>query len=310
MTDDATGPHTASGDAPKTERRTVHWLPVQDVLLPYFQYRPPTSVYDWYLSRYRSDHLPVELHCPAVRLLLQNTFVFSSPTFFRFRYHLDRALAFYGYTGDGPGKDLRKDVTGVKNQEYIGPGSALVQHGVVECRPTDIPEMIRGVMPFHTPVMSVDGELSAVFQLPMEVIFVSDRPLWLELLPPYLHDAYAKMNVTVIPGTFDFSNWVRNTSVSYRIRDFGADVAVRRDDPLFYVRFYSANPYETVKLELLDPVKTGWTYEEILKENRANVSMKSYAPNLSWTVIRNRFNGWKTNLSFYMAKSNPFRSSK
>jgi hypothetical protein len=38
--------------------------------------------------------------------------------------------------------------------------------------------------------------------------------------------------------------------------------------------------------------------------------MKSYAPNLSWTVIRNRFNGWKTNLSFYMAKSNPFRSSK
>ncbi len=276
-------------------------------MLPYFDYQPPTSVFEWYTRKFKSDHLPAELHCPAVRLVMQNTFVFYSPTFFRFKYNLEKAKAFYGYGNEqGSGDALIKSVAGVKNQEFIGPGSKLVEHGVIESERSDIPDLVRGIMPFHTMSKGEKDECSAVFQLPVDLIFVTDKPLWMEVLPPYLHDEYYRINATIVPGTFDFSNWVRNTSVAFKIRDFSQDVQLRRDDPLFYVRFYSHNPYDTMSLKLLDEKEAGVTYAEIMKENQANVSVKSYAPGLSWSIIQSRFNGWKKSLSFYARKSNPF----
>jgi hypothetical protein len=295
----------------KTRKRLVSWFPLRDVMLPYFDHQPPTSVHDWYLRKYKGDHLPAELHCPAVRLVLQNTFVFYSPTFFRFKYNLEKAKSFYGYgPAATPTADLTKSTAGIKNQEFIGPGSQLVTAGVIESERADIPDLVRGIMPFHTLSKGPGEDYSAVFQLPVDLIFVTDKPLWMEVLPPYLHDEYYRINATIVPGTFDFSNWVRNTSVAFKIRDFSQPVNLRRDDPLFYVRFYSDNPYDTISLKLLDEQEAGVTYAEIIKENQANVSVKSFAPGLSWSIAQERFNGWKKSLSFYTRKSNPFRGYK
>ena len=50
--------------------------------------------------------------------------------------------------------------------------------------------------------------------------------------------------------------------------------------------------------------------EELRRENSANVGVKSYAPRLSWEIIQNRFNNWKTSLSLYSRKHSSFREKR
>lgn len=116
----------------------------------------------------------------------------------------------------------------------------------------DAPEWVRSRISFRT-LPSKDTYI--LITLAIYVIFYSKKPVQIEQLPPFLSTNPRSSQFTVVPGTFDISQWVRPLEFSIEIKDHVSNFEIKKGDPLCYVRFCSEDG-ALVKLE-----KTGVTKE-------------------------------------------------
>lgn len=77
--------------------------------------------------------------------------------------------------------------------------------------------------------------------LPPNYIFYSDEPVMIESIPAYLHKNQSLDNLRLIPGTYDISKWFRSVDFTVEVLNDKKMIEIKRDDPLFYVRFVTAD---------------------------------------------------------------------
>lgn len=105
------------------------------------------------------------------------------------------------------------------------------------------------------------------------------KKIWLET---HHHPDLGNNNLELIPGKFPFSVWSRPVQFSFKIKDLNKTVKIKKDDPLYYIRFYSkdsSNDFEFIK-KIPDL--------NIIKKMKADARIKLFAPLASWQLIKQR----------------------
>jgi hypothetical protein len=108
----------------------------------------------------------------------------------------------------------------------------------------------------------------------MYLLFVPDEDCTLEILPANMHNTELLQNVRVIPGKFNAYKWTRVVDFAFEVIDETKPLVLKRGDPLFYVRFETAN---NSKVTLEHQVYT----HEMLEIPRAVEQLKYRVPFLS-----------------------------
>jgi hypothetical protein len=111
--------------------------------------------------------------------------------------------------------------------------------------------------------------LSCTFHL----LFVPDEPCELEIIPAHMHTTDMLKNTRVIGGRFDAHRWTRVTDFAFEVLDETKPIVLKRNDPLFYVRFI---PKNGSKVNLEHMVVT----EDMLQITKAVEQLKHRVPRL------------------------------
>jgi hypothetical protein len=110
-----------------------------------------------------------------------------------------------------------------------------------------------------------------------QYLFVSDKPVILEVYPPFLHGEVK--NTRFINGSFNIYKWQRPVDFSFEILNDNEPVEIKRGQPLFYVKFLSNNIEEDFKLKNIE-----WT-DELLKLNK-KTQIFNWVQGLSWKLLK------------------------
>jgi hypothetical protein len=101
-------------------------------------------------------------------------------------------------------------------------------------------------------VMSPQAEwrhpLRPILQLVTPYVFVSDDPVYVNQLPPFLHYPKNAWPGIQICGRFPIDVWPRVHMWALEWHDLSKDLILKRGEPLFYVRFETANPSALIRL--------------------------------------------------------------
>jgi hypothetical protein len=73
--------------------------------------------------------------------------------------------------------------------------------------------------------------------LPPAYLFYSDESVIMESMPAYLCPTESTMNINCIPGCYDIGKWVRPVDFSFEVIDASKEIAIKKDDPIFFIRF-------------------------------------------------------------------------
>lgn len=76
-----------------------------------------------------------------------------------------------------------------------------------------------------------------LMSIAVQYLFLADAKCFIEQLPVTYHEASVASKIRLIPGTFDISQWYRPVEFAFEILDDTNPLAIKRGDPLFYVRF-------------------------------------------------------------------------
>ena len=87
-----------------------------------------------------------------------------------------------------------------------------------------------------------------ILQLSLPYIFFTDEPAWLSQLPPYLHVPGTPWPGTMLAGRFPCSIWPRPLMWAFEWHDTGADLRLRRGEPLFYIQIEAGEPDRPIQL--------------------------------------------------------------
>ncbi len=104
-------------------------------------------------------------------------------------------------------------------------------------------------------------------------VFVADKPVYIEVIPPFNHII---PSIRIIPGSFNIFSWQRPVVTTFEM--LSDRVTIKRGEPLAYIRFRSEDLKDNFLLE-----KISRTNE---LEHRVNscLTLKHYLPNLSWKL--------------------------
>jgi hypothetical protein len=108
-------------------------------------------------------------------------------------------------------------------------------------------------------------------------LFVSDKPVMIEVYPAFLHEQVK--NTRFINGSFNIYKWQRPVDFSFEILNDNEPVEIKREQPLFYVKFLSNNIEENFKLKNIE-----WT-DELLKLNK-KTQIANWVKGLSWKLLK------------------------
>ena len=87
-----------------------------------------------------------------------------------------------------------------------------------------------------------------VLQMLMSYIFVSDDPVYINQLPPFLHYGPNYRPGVQINGRFPIDIWPRALMWAFEWHDITKDLILKRGEPLFYVTFEGPDPSASVRL--------------------------------------------------------------
>lgn len=87
-----------------------------------------------------------------------------------------------------------------------------------------------------------------VLQIATPFVFLSDEPVYVNQFPPFLHYGNNRRPGVQICGRFPIDVWPRAHMWAFEWHDLGADLILRRGEPLLYVRFETCNPESPVRL--------------------------------------------------------------
>lgn len=119
-----------------------------------------------------------------------------------------------------------------------------------------------------------------IFQMDLFQGFVADESVWMEVTMPTMDSRSRKLPGRIIPGEFDIYSWQRGLSYSFEWLDINSPFIIKKDDPLYYVRFRSKNLSEKFKV-----VKIQETPE--LNKSRVRCeNSKFYYKDKSWTLMK------------------------
>jgi hypothetical protein len=93
-----------------------------------------------------------------------------------------------------------------------------------------------------------------VVQMLMSYIFVSDDPVFINQVPPFLHYNPIQRPGVQINGRFPIDVWPRALMWAFEWHDISKDLILKRGEPLFYVTFDGPDP--TASIRLIEAKKT------------------------------------------------------
>jgi len=79
-------------------------------------------------------------------------------------------------------------------------------------------------------------------------VFISDDPVWINQLPPYLDYLKTRRPGLMISGRFPIHIWPRPFMWAFEWHDTTQDLILRRGEPWFYVRFETQDPTQNVRI--------------------------------------------------------------
>jgi hypothetical protein len=80
-----------------------------------------------------------------------------------------------------------------------------------------------------------------LMSIALEYLFIADKDCLIELLPAYLHTSPTLKSVRVICGSFNIAKWFRPIEFAFEMLTPDAPLKIKREEPLFYVRFVPAD---------------------------------------------------------------------
>jgi hypothetical protein len=87
-----------------------------------------------------------------------------------------------------------------------------------------------------------------VLQMMTSYVFVSDDPVYINQLPPFLHYSPVPRPGVQINGRFPIDIWPRALQWAFEWHDMSKDLVLKRGEPLFYVQFEGPDPSASVRL--------------------------------------------------------------
>lgn len=87
-----------------------------------------------------------------------------------------------------------------------------------------------------------------VIQMITPYVFLSDEPVQINQVPPYLHYRSTQLPGVLISGRFPIEVWPRQLMWAFEWHEPSKDIIVKRGEPLFYVQFEAPNPKRPVRL--------------------------------------------------------------
>jgi hypothetical protein len=81
-----------------------------------------------------------------------------------------------------------------------------------------------------------------IFQLSLNLFFVSDEPCSVQLMPPFLSPKFRDWPGTLICGRFPVTNWPRPLNAALEWQQPDGDWIVKRGDPIAYVQAIYDDP--------------------------------------------------------------------
>lgn len=110
------------------------------------------------------------------------------------------------------------------------------------------PEKINEVVKIHK-AADWDHPKQPILEIQNLLVFVSDiANVWVEVLPPLLSYEHDSLPGKVICGSFDIHAWQRPVSFAFEWIDIDRPLKISRGAPLFYVKFQTPHPDDTVDL--------------------------------------------------------------
>ena len=88
---------------------------------------------------------------------------------------------------------------------------------------------------------------------------ISDEPVYMSQLAPFMHYATPPWPGTIFGGRFPIDVWPRPLMWAFEWHDIKKPLVLKRGDPLFYVHFETRNPARPIQLveaELTDGLKS------------------------------------------------------
>lgn len=87
-----------------------------------------------------------------------------------------------------------------------------------------------------------------VVQIITPYVFVSDEPVFMTQMPPFLHYQANAWPGTVIGGRLPIHIWPRQMMWAFEWYDTSKELVLKRNEPWFYVRFETHDPSRPVRL--------------------------------------------------------------
>ena len=108
-------------------------------------------------------------------------------------------------------------------------------------------------------------------------LFVADEPVWIETYPAFLHGEVE--NTRFVNGGFNIYNWQRPVDFSFEIRDTKDPVVIKREQPLFYVKFIGNNFDENFNLKRIE-------WDSDLNKVMRSCQPQNFIQGLGWKLMQ------------------------
>lgn len=131
------------------------------------------------------------------------------------------------------------------------------------------------------------------------LLFVPDKDCDLEIIPANMHTTDMLQNTRVIGGRFNAFKWTRVTDFAFEIIDESKPIVLKRNDPLFYVRFI---PKDNSKVILEHKIFD----EDMVKVAKAVEQLKHKVPRLPLEIMYKLAERLDKSIFFKKKKKCPF----
>lgn len=190
---------------------------------------------------------PDWIRCPAVQEFCKNTFVVRNP--FYYEIHID----------------YRNKIKNVKLKPGIH--EELVQqinHNLVEVKESqgDVNHVTLHTIPRINYIAKYSDSVE------------------LEVMPPFFHKEFFEKNISLIPGKFNISKWVRPVEFAFEVDVLKTpqfSVTFEEDEPLYYLRFKTKGD-DDIEFEYLESNAELWDFVKTftgVKNIRPKLSLES-----------------------------------
>lgn len=162
------------------------------------------------------EHAKSASRCPAVINMESRYFLVKCP----FDIHI-------GFDRDKDGKGVLRNLAGTQSGVRASKlGQKLHLTNEVEWRTKGVPTI----------------------QLSLPYVFISDEPVYMSQVSPFMHYTPTPLPGTIFGGRFPINVWPRPLMWAFEWHEPKKPIKIKRGDPLFYVGFETVSPESSVAM--------------------------------------------------------------